>query len=213
MKKTIVTILGLVGLFQFAVAQDNDFKWGARIGLSTSEINVDEIDIKEGTQDFGLIVKDANYGIHIGAFAKIPLGSFFLQPEIVFNSSSVDFRVDSISGSDVGTVFKEKYQYVDIPVMLGYKFGPLRPQIGFVGHVFINSSEGLKEAFDDYQPNFDEFTFGWQGGVGLELGKVIIDLKYEGNFKKFGQHIQIGDTQYTFSESPSRLIVSLGIAF
>lgn len=212
MKKTILAMFVLASAAQLVTAQ-NDFKWGARLGLSTSEINVEEISVSEGARDFGLAVKDANYGIHFGLFAKLPLGSFFLQPEIVFNSNSVDFRVDSVSGSDVGGVFKEKYQYVDIPIVLGYKFGPLRPQIGLVGHVFINSSNGLKEAFEEYRPSFDEFTFGWQGGIGLELGRIIIDLKYEGNFQKFGEHIQIGDNQYNFSDSPSRLIASVGIAF
>jgi len=214
MKKTIVLVVVLFACLQIGSAQKNEFKFGLRAGLSTTEINADEITIsQQGAQDLGLAIQDANYGIHAGLFAKIPLGMFFLQPEVLFNSNSVDFRVDEVNANDVQQVFEEKYQNLDIPVIFGVKLGPLRPQIGLVGHVFLNSSEGLKEAFTTYRPEFDDFTFGWQGGLGLELGRVLIDLKYEGNFNDFGNHIIIGDTQYNFDESPSRFIATVGFAF
>ncbi len=214
MKKTIALTVVLFACLQILSAQKNEFKFGLRAGLSTTEINAEEITIsQQGAQDLGLAIQEANYGIHAGLFAKIPLGAFFLQPEVLFNSNSVDFRIDDINGSDAQRIIEEKYQTLDIPLIFGLKIGPLRPQIGLVSHVFLDSSEGLKEAFTTYRPEFDDFTFGWQGGLGLELGRILIDLKYEGNFSNFGNHIVIGNTQYNFSESPSRFIATVGFAF
>ena len=206
MKKSLlfVSLFFFIGI-QFASAQ---IKFGLRGGISSMDIEPNQLLIsdRDGLDEFTLAVQDAKFGIHAGIFAKIPVGPIFIQPEILFNSNKVTFTQDNVDG-----ILTEKYQYLDIPVMAGIQLGPIKPQFGLVGHVFIDSMSGLQ--IEDYQQDFNSLTIGWQGGLGLELGKILVDLKYEGNFSKFGNHITVGDNEYAFSDRPSRVIVSLGYAF
>jgi hypothetical protein len=207
MKIKLLLVIACIGCF--SVVAFSQARFGIRAGLSTSDINPSQLVIKdEATLDeFTLAVKDAKYGIHAGVFAKLPIGKIlFLQPEILFNSNRVDFE-----RGDLNEVFKESYQYLDIPVMAGLKLGPIKPQIGLVGHVFLNSTSEFN--LESYREDFKDFTLGWQGGLGLEIKKIFIDFKYEGNFSNFGDHIVISGQRYEFDDKPSRLIMTIGLAF
>lgn len=205
MKKALIIIALFVFGSQFAQAQ---IKFGLRGGISTMDIEPGQVLIsgENSFDDLTLAVKEAKYGIHAGVFAKIPVGPIFLQPEVVFNSNRVDFTQDNTDG-----ILTEKYQHLDIPVIAGIQLGPLKPQIGLVGHVFLDSMSGLN--IEGYEQDFNDLTLGWQGGLGLEFKKVLIDVKYEGNFSKFGNHINVGGNEYAFDDRPSRVVVSLGYAF
>jgi hypothetical protein len=41
----------------------------------------------------------------------------------------------------------------------------------------------------------------------------MIDVRYEGSFNEFGDHIRFGDQQFSFSDEPNRWIFSLGLLF
>ncbi len=208
MKKAILFLSAAV----FAISLQAQVKFGIRGGLSTTQLNEEKISLSNGgLETLGLAIKDADYGVHLGVFLQGKIGAFVIQPEVLFNSSSVNFRVDG-SGQSFDQVFKEKYQFIDIPVLLGAKFGPLRLNAGPVGHIFVNSSSDLLQ-FDQYKQHFETLTLGWQGGIGLDIWSLLIDLRYEGNFNKFGDHIQFGGNQYQFSQTPGRFIASVGIAF
>lgn len=206
----------LMFLFAFVAIACSGFsqvKIGLRAGLSTTDVEADQLFINNSNafDEFTLAVQEAKVGVHAGLFAKIPIGDFFfLQPEVVFNSNRVDYERSELLSS-ISTVFSESYQYLDIPIVAGIQIGPLKPQIGLVGHVFLNSTSEFD--LSAYRQDFESLTIGWQGGLGLEFNKILIDVKYEGNFSKFGNHIVIADQEYAFDDRPSRLIVTLGYAF
>ena len=54
---------------------------------------------------------------------------------------------------------------------------------------------------------------GWQAGIGLDIWKFSIDMRYEDNFTNFGEHIRFFGTTYAFSDRPSRLIGTVGFRF
>ena len=191
------------------------FKLGIKAGLSTTTINPPELNILDasGTQNIKLALKNAQYGVHGGLVLRIKIGSFLLIPEVVLNSNKVDYSIIDINSSTVtDTIRSEKYQYLDFPVLFGYKSGPIRLHAGPVGHYYLNSTSELLD-IDGYEQAFEQFTFGWQAGVGLDLWKFIIDFRYEGNFSKFGDHIVFFNKEYAFDQSPSRFILSLGYMF
>lgn len=194
----------------FALAATAQIKIGLRTGLSSTDLS--PRDLFARNEQLKLAIKDANYGYHIGLFAQLKLAGFFLQPEVLFNSNKVDFAVDDLSNNLPEMILSEKYRKFDIPIFGGLKFGPLRLGTGPVAHVFLSSSSSLFD-ITGYEQNFDTINWGWQAGLGLNLWKVIIDLKYETNFDKFGEHIVIDGTSYKFNKSPSRLILSVGISF
>ena len=208
MKKSFIWALALLFVPIMSQAQ---FKFGVRAGLSTPNLDKESID----QQGLKLAIKDANYGYHLGFFARAPLGEkFYLQPEVLFNSNTVDFELGELGNGIASNVLNEKYQNLDIPFMLGLKLGPIRFEGGPVGHVFVQSKSELEGEIVGYTQRFKDFTMGYQGGLGFDIGKrLLLDVRYEGNFNKFGEHMAIAGEQIKFSQSPSRVVMTVGIAF
>ena len=207
MKKSLLLIAVCFFALQSLQAQ---FKMGVRGGLSTMDVVPGELLITstDAVKQLGISVNEANYGAHIGFFMQAKMGNFFIQPEVLFNSNTVDYKVQDFTGPNTIEIIKsESFQNLDIPVMMGMKYGPIRLQGGPVAHVHLNSTSELFD-IEGYGQKFDEMTWGYQAGVGLDLWKLMIDLKYEGNFQKFGDHITFFDQDFNFSKN-SRKIYSL----
>ena len=191
------------------------FAAGVKLGMSSTDIQASDLNIfdQNGIQELSMSIENANYGFLIGGFMRIPIKKFFIQPEVLFNSNSVDYRVtDFRQQGFVDTILREKYQYLDVPLMLGFKFGPLRLNGGPVSHIFLGSNTQLN-SIQDYGQMFKNAEYGWQAGLGLDIWKIAVDLRYEGNFNKFGDHITIGGEQFSFDDSPARFVATIGYTF
>jgi Outer membrane protein beta-barrel domain len=212
MKKVI--ILALCCTFIQVTTNAQSFKWGIRLGISTPDIKPGDLNpIQNSTNSFKIKVEDANYGYHGGLWARVRFGDFMIQPEAVFNSSSVSYKITntSILGLKDSFSLSESFKNIDIPFMLGYKVSGIRFMAGPVGH--LNLTNGSEITNSDFKAKFTSIKWGYQAGIGLDFGGLGLDLRYEGNFDKFGDYINIGNIQKDFAVNPSRLIVSMAIGF
>ena len=210
MKKLI--IFALVISCSFAATAQK--KFGVRMGVSSTNFNPKDLVIlnQNDVEDLKIAVDDAKMGYHFGLFAQFRKNKFFIQPEVIFNSSRVDYEVDDLESNVGSTILKERYNFVDLPINAGLKFGPLRLQAGPVGHFFINSASELKD-LEGYKEKFDQATFGMQYGLGIDNCRAVLDFIWERNFNNHGDHVVFNDVKYNFNDSPDRFIVSLGIKF
>jgi Outer membrane protein beta-barrel domain len=215
MKKQVGFIL-FFALFAVMV-QAQDIKFGVRLGLSTNQIKGEDLIIKNAKdiKQFQMSVADAKYGYHGGAFVRLGLtGRLFVQPEVLFNSSSVEYNLkDLTKPSMVQTVGKESYQNIDIPVLVGLKLGAIHLQAGPVGHVFISSKSDIPTTGTEYVQKFKSLTYSYQVGAGLDVGSLLFDVKYESDLSKFGDHFTFYGRNFPFSTNASRVVFSLGYAF
>jgi hypothetical protein len=158
-------------------------------------------------------VADADYGHHFGVYTRLKLWAIYLEPAVLFNSNKVTYKIDDYAEGDlISSLRTEKYNYVDVPVMLGIKMGPIRLQGGVAGHLHINSISDVVDV-DEYQQKFERGTYSWQAGVGADVWKLRVDLNIEGNLSGFGDKITVDGTEYTFGNRPHRLVASLGYKF
>jgi len=202
----------IIFIFSFHTAS-GQFELGMRAGISSYDLAKDGILVNNGNQQISWNITNAGYGIHGGIYTRITVLGVFLEPAVIFNTNTVDYDIRQIGSTGIfQTIGSERYNYIDLPLMLGIKISKLRLQGGPVGHFFINSSSDLVN-FSGYSQKFRDATYGWQAGAGLDIWKLRLDLMYEGNFSKFGNHIQIGGNPYQFATSPSRLLLSLGYRF
>ena len=193
----------------FALQSNAQIRFGLRAGLSSSQLNQESIQ----ANGVSLAIKDANYGYHFGVFGRAKLTRhWYIQPEAVINSTSINFKVDDSRDGLVNKLLTEKYRYLDLPVMLGYKLGPLRAEFGPTGHVYMASKSELEE-IGGYEKRFNNFNLGYQAGFGLDIWKLMVDLRHEGNFEKFGDHMSIGGQDVNFTQRPSRWVMTVGLSF
>lgn len=208
----------LLALMIFALnsvdAQDI-FKYGLRIGGGTTSINATPQDVFNGTDSLKMTLGSSNFGIHVGGFARVTLGSVFVQPELLFNTKGHEYTVYGLQG-DVLQVLDDRFTTLDLPIIVGYKFSSLRFQAGAIGSMTLTNKNDLVDYFKaqkDVVSTLQGLNWGWQAGLGLDISKFMIDIKYEGNFQKVGSDIVIDGNTYNFDGRANRFLVTFGYSF
>lgn len=167
-----IIIVNLCFVFSFGIAHANIFSIGPRAGFSFSPNNVH---LAHGKNPAPLQLKD-HWSYHAGIFARLELFTFYAQPEILLTSSGAKVSKDN-------QVIQLDFTQLSIPAMAGLSFfGIVRAQIGPVFGLLLSAKEGKK----DVKEHYSSITVGWQGGLGFDLWRMVIDLKYEGNLSRLG---------------------------
>ena len=52
-----------------------------------------------------------------------------------------------------------------------------------------------------------------QLGLGFDFGLLTFDLRHEGNFTKYGDHINFFNRKFNFDKAENRLIGTIGLLF
>lgn len=195
MKK--LALIVLVTLSSFSLyAQKAGF--GIKGGLSSTQVNF------EGEQ---LVPSDAQMGYHLGVFARFGGVGFFVQPELLFTQTSGKFKLELPPvGSISPAQYEAKFNRLDVPVMAGFRMLKIiRVMAGPIASFNIDSS--LKEA-DTTVKNIDfkNATFGYQAGVGVDLGNLTFEGKYEGGLSNFTENVG----SYTADNRLNQWVLSVG---
>lgn len=188
-------------------------EFGAKVGLSSYDLAREGIVISKGNTTFEQRIVDADYGHHIGIYTRLTLLGVFVEPALLFNSNNVTYQLSTYDENGVfNTIRNEKYNHLDLPIMAGFKVGFMRFQGGIVGHLLINK---ISDAVDikGYEQRFQNATYGWQAGTGIDFWRLRLDLNYEGSVARFGDYVTIGGQEVALAKSPSRFIFSLGFKF
>lgn len=219
MKRLLLIAILILPITLVSNAQGDFFKIGLKAGITSTSIKVDEvIDIDDASDVDALVVKGKNskVGFQGGLMARITIAKLYVQPELLFTSTSGEVEVSSLlesTGQTVSTIKDQDFKQLDIPIMVGAKFGPARIQAGPIATIMLSSSSVLKD-YSNYEEEFNGATWGYQVGLGLDLGKKItIDAKYEGNLSKLGDGIKVGGETRSFDSRNSQFVVSLGYFF
>lgn len=195
MKK--LALIVLVTLSSFSLyAQKAGF--GIKGGLSSTQVNF------EGEQ---LVPSDAQMGYHLGVFARFGGVGFFVQPELLFTQTSGKFKLELPPVSSISPAqYEAKFNRLDVPVMAGFRMLKIiRVMAGPIASFNIDSS--LKEA-DTTVKNIDfkNATFGYQAGVGVDLGNLTFEGKYEGGLSNFTENVG----SYTADNRLNQWVLSVG---
>ncbi|MBA4747060.1 MAG: PorT family protein [Muricauda sp.] len=197
MKKTLlVAVFALIGAA--AMAQSGS-GFGIKAGLSYNK-NGDLVNtVTDAVDD-----PEGKAGYHFGFWGKLDFPKIYLRPELVYSKtkSSYDINGDS-QDYDVSKL--------DMPVLLGYKLiGPLHI---FAGPAFQYT---LNNDFDDIEIEDvkNDFTVGLNAGVGVNLGNIGLDVRYERGFSE--NEAQFIDTEVANVEGridsrPSQVIFALSL--
>ena len=195
MKKYFL-MLALVFIGYSASAQ---FTLGPRVTVTSSNLNLRDnvTNVQEG---------DAEFGFQYGIFArfKVPIIGLYAQPEILFTQTE---STVSVANQDVDLSFNR----IDVPILLGGKVGPLRINAGPVLSFLTNAESDIAGTVADIQDNYSSTTVGFQAGVGIDILKFVIDLKYEGALSEsFGDQINVGAASFATDERASQLVLAVG---
>lgn len=211
----IMLILMTLTVFQ-QTASAQIFSWGVRLGAASTDIDATPQMIYEGNANIDslrMTVSDANYGIHGGLYARIKLGPLYVQPEVLFNSESYDYTVEDLNQNGLSEVLSDQFNSLDIPIMVGIKTGPIRFQGGPIGSVLVSNDNQLETLSETYERRLSNLTWGYQAGLGVDIGSVNVDLKYEGGLSTLGDSYEIYGNTYNFDSRENRWVLTVGLKF
>lgn len=159
---------------------------GIKAGLSSTKLDFE-------SKEF--VPSDAQTGYHIGVFGRFGGAGFFVQPELLFTQTKGNFAyVPNAWSSSSPEEYKAEFNRLDIPVMVGYRFFKLvRVMAGPIASININSE--IKNSIETIENvEFKNATFGYQAGLGVDIGNLSVDAKYEGGLSKITDNIGSYDT-------------------
>jgi opacity protein-like surface antigen len=206
-------LLAIVFIVLLSIPAFSQIKFGLTAGVSTTSLNMPTIKtVTSGTTSFtvdGLTA--AKYGFHGGAFLRVTLFGLYIEPELLFSTRTNEYTVTNVQ-STLATVAKQNFNKLDLPVMVGFKLGPLRIDAGPSGSLLINSPKDLI-ANPDYKSNYTKMTIGYQAGLGFDLfNRLTFDVRYEGSLKKYQNQIQnLTGTKVNLDDRPNAFVFSVGI--
>jgi hypothetical protein len=213
MRKLFVIILTVF----IVIPAYSQIKFGLKAGVSTTSLSMPSArTILSGTNSFTVdAISAAKYGFHGGAFVRITLLGVYIQPELLFSTRTNEYTVTNNIQSTASYIAKQKFNRLDIPVMLGLKLGPIRLNAGPAASLLINSPTDIITD-TNYKSAFSRMTFGYQAGVGFDLLKTLtFDLRYEGSLKKYQNQIQnlAGTTKVNLDDRANAFLFSIGLMF
>ena len=194
-KLVLISLISLTSLSLYA--QKNGV--GIKAGLSSTQVDF------EGEQ---LVPNGAQMGYHVGVFARFGGIGFFVQPEVLFTQTSGRFKLELPPVSSISsTSYEAKFNRLDVPVMAGFRMLKIvRIMAGPIASFNIDSS--LKDAGTTVQNiDFKKATLGYQTGVGVDLGNLSIEGKYEGGLSRFTENVG----SYTADNRLNQWVLSVGI--
>lgn len=220
--KRIIFITYFLILSVFA-AQSQFLSFGIKAGLNSTSLKFDEFNAKVNfdngkVSDVKIKPHESEFGFHFGVMGRIKVFSVFVQPELLFSSVGSTIKINESVGSNISEVAKVKYNKIDIPILVGMKFGPARIGLGPVATFNVSSKTDAKDKLEDIIKDYTKVsntaTFGGQVGVGIDiLKKVTLDVRYEFGLSKLTKSVKIGKVEYNTDQRQNQFLVSVGYLF
>jgi hypothetical protein len=210
MKKLI--LIAIASFFLVQVSNAQLFNYGIKGGIGFSSLKINDLTgISDGSDVYDLITGDGVMGYHLGLQTRIKIAMIYFQPELYWNTGGG--TLEQVVNGGVTEVLEVKFNRIDIPLLVGAKLGPIRLNIGPVGsYVISETNEGSTGDFD-YQLYMDSMNWGWQGGIGVDLLKLSLDVRYEGSLSDLSDSVPEFLEDYNMDPRPSQWIITLGYWF
>ncbi|MBK7094280.1 MAG: outer membrane beta-barrel protein [Saprospiraceae bacterium] len=142
-------------------------------------------------------------------YGRLGLLGIYLQPEILFNSNTVSYKLSDLTSADtIEQIRTSRYQNIDIPVLLMLTPSIFKIYGGPVGPLFSNSVSDIDNKYE-IKEEFKNLRYGYQLGAGLTIKGLTVDFRYEGNFSKNYKTFVIDGKEFKSDDSPSRILLSL----
>ncbi len=210
MKKLIFILLASFFLVQVADAQL--FKWGIKGGIGFSSVQISDITgIQDPAGAYDLATGESVMGYHLGLQTRIKIAMLYVQPEIYWNTGGGS--LEQVMEGGATELLNVKFNRIDIPVLVGVKLGPVRLNVGPMASLVLSEESDFSVLHPDYELYKNSLTWAWQGGIGVDLWKLSVDVRYEGPLSDLDAVIPDQFSEYTLDPRPKQWILSVGFWF
>ena len=202
----IVVLLGFTGVVN---AQLVTFGLKAGVNTTTDVFKNVSLTNDEG-KGYDIINNKAKVGFLAGAYARVSILGFFVQPELYYAQSSTEITLQEIGTVTVSKKVN-KLNTLNIPILFGTKFGPLRVNAGPVATIIL-SNTNIVDNISGLDQDMDKANWGLQAGIGLDISMISLDARYETSISKLGSAYNTASgSKVNFGSRPQQFIFTLGL--
>lgn len=164
MKKSILLIVFNLIIASSIFAQDKTLNFGVKASSGMSGFS----------HNFDGLSSDTRHSWEGGMMlrANIPVLPIYVQTELLYTNTGGTFELGDASQDLV-------LNRVEVPILLGGKLGiggiNARAYGGIVAQQIV--IDNFSDFGNDLTPN--EFSWGWQVGLGVDIKKFTVDAKYQ----------------------------------
>jgi hypothetical protein len=167
--KKILLFAALLGFSSVAFSQVlPSVQFGIKGGANLSHFSTNNTLSSENTA-----------GYFVGFYTRVGAGGIHAQPELYLAGKNAD-----LENTETGAINKVRFTSIDVPILLGTKIGAagvgVRLNTGPVVSFILDKSQSAGDATSSIvKGDFKDQNFAWQFGLGLDVGKLGADLRYE----------------------------------
>jgi hypothetical protein len=197
MKKLLVLSCILIAATITARAQTLAF--GVKAGLNFSEMTNEIPSMKGGEKATGFVG---------GVYGRAGILGMFVQPEVLFSQ-----RKGAFTSVADGTAVINTLSYIDVPVLFGYKLAFARVNVGPNFQFLMGASQKGNDASKDpdfSKDNYETSGIGFQAGVGVDLMKLSLDLRYDRSITNLGKEVTTPNGVKDYNTTASMWQLTLG---
>jgi hypothetical protein len=203
----VVLIGVLFGTTQMSLAQKTSiFQIGPRVGVASESL----FDAASTPNPFGAIKSDPTLSYHGGLYMRLQSSRLSLQPELLFSSAASALQVVNQPGGAV-QVLNLDVRRVSVPIVVGIRFFKIfRMQ---VGTSFNNLSKlNLRDAVNatSFEHNFRKSEISGMTGMGMDLGNLVLDVRYQSPLTDFAPEFTIGGQTFKTDGTPGIWMMTAG---
>ncbi len=168
MRRIVLSLMLICSGFYASSQGLPSFQFGVKGGMNLAKFKT------KNTFD-----SDNKAGYYGGVWARIGAAGIHLQPELYL--SGKNSNLVTVTGQENSV----KFTSLDLPILIGTKLGAggvgLRLNTGPVFTFLLNEDQKFQAAASSaFNGDFKkDATVAWQAGVGLDIGKLNIDGRYE----------------------------------
>jgi hypothetical protein len=220
MKNMMIALCMLTISYAANAQYDPAFRFGIKAGANLSNINgSNDLSLSPGGNAFDFRDNDnRSLGFAGGVFFRFGK-TLYIQPEILLSQKGGKFNVYEDGVLNDGKV-DVRFSNFDVPVLFGVRIAKfVRMNVGPMASLRLNKNGKISDSFDDVtgENSGAEFknrlAFGYQAGVGLDLGRLSLDVRYEGNFTDIMKlQFKNATTASQFGKKSNLFQATLGLA-
>lgn len=190
MKHIILTLLILSTAYVCLAQTDVGVLYGVRSDISNLLYteNGNALFIQSSTLPVG-----RRMSLTRGIFVQKKMRYLFSRSEMTYSQNEQRYRLTPLPAYDLPfESISNKYKQIDLALMAGITKYNTRFGVGTVAHVFMRTETDL-DRIAAHTRSLGGTSIGFLSSVGIDSGKVHLDMRYENIFRTVGDHIYSGD--------------------
>ena len=162
-------------------AAKGPIQFGIKAGIQSQSIHASKDEV------LGMFSADKDFGYQLGFVARVNLPMFYIQPELVYASHRFTMDMEDNASTKV------KIKNMEVPVLFGWKIAFIRLFAGPVFTIMTDTGNKMQNTTTAINAELSKSVVAYEVGGGVEFGRINVDMRYGGQFKKSELSVIKGD--------------------